>query len=296
MVKEILHIALFNFLQWKRNPRVIVTFLLAFVMCVMLTENSVSFAYQFQSTMQWMEAFVWTFGDPGSIMLSSLLLLLLFADIPFISAFTPYYLIRTKKSRWLCGQITYVVVTIIIFMFFILFTTMVISAPISFKGNIWSETGALIGYSGVGNNLSLPVSIKTMEMSFPYQTAIQVFLLMLLYNLFLVSILLVANLRYEKRKGIITVFIVNLFGLLLNPSLIQYFLKIPDSLIYKARNITGWLSPLNHATYSMHNFGYDFLPRLWMSQLIFLISVVLLLFISYKSLGKYNFSQENDRN
>ena len=40
-------------------------------------------------------------------------------------------------------------------------------------------------------------------------------------------------------------------------------LQLPDELMYKANVAVGWLSPLNQATYQMHNFGYDLLPRLW---------------------------------
>ena len=39
-------------------------------------------------------------------------------------------------------------------------------------------------------------------------------------------------------------------------------MKLPDEFYYKARVIVGWISPLNQATYSMHNFGYDNLPSL----------------------------------
>ena len=41
----------------------------------------------------------------------------------------------------------------------------------------------------------------------------------------------------------------------------------------------GWLSPLNHATYHMHNFGYDLLPRLWQTEAVF-AALILLLFFS----------------
>ena len=49
-----------------------------------------------------------TFGDSNSILLTSLLLVLLFADMPFLGAGVPYYLSRIKRSTWLIGQILYI--------------------------------------------------------------------------------------------------------------------------------------------------------------------------------------------
>ena len=49
----------------------------------------------------------------------------------------------------------------------------------SFLGNVWSETAAMLGYGG-GEGITVPVSIKTMEISTPYQCAAVVFLLMLI--------------------------------------------------------------------------------------------------------------------
>ena len=66
--------------------------------------------------------------------------------------------------------------------------------------------------------------------------------------------------------------------------------QLPDELMYKANVAVGWLSPLNHATYHMHNFGYDLLPRLWQTYLIFGILIVLFFFLSLRAIRKYNFN------
>ena len=102
-IKQSFQIAFYNFRLWKKNPRVIMTFALAFVLCLMLSDKAVSLARSYGTNMQILEAFVWTFGDGNSIMISSLLLILLFADMPFISQGTPYYLYRTKRSLWVWG-------------------------------------------------------------------------------------------------------------------------------------------------------------------------------------------------
>ena len=59
--------------------------------------------------------------------------------------------------------------------------------------------------------------------------------------------------------------------------------------MYKANVAVGWLSPLNHATYHMHNFGYDLLPRLWQTYGIFLLLIALCFYLSLSGVRNYNF-------
>ena len=66
---------------WVRNPRIYLTFALAFVLCFLRSEKAVKCAQEYDTTMQIVEAFVWTFGDSNSLLLSSLLLLLLLSLI-----------------------------------------------------------------------------------------------------------------------------------------------------------------------------------------------------------------------
>ncbi len=288
-IKQVFTVATYNFRRWL-SARVIITFLLAFVLCFMLSDKAVSLTYQYSTTMQLAEGFVWSFGDPNSILLVSLLLMLLFADMPFINAGTPYYLIRTRRVVWLWGQIVYVALATLIFLLFILAATAIVCAPQSFLGNMWSETGAILGYSGAGQSLALPASIKTMEMSTPYACMGSVFLLMLLYTLLLVSIMLAVNIRKGQVWGIVAAFGFSLYGLFLNPDTIQKLFELPESLFYKANVAVGWLSPLNHATYYMHNFGYDYLPQLWMTYLIFIGLIALCFNAALKGMKSFNYN------
>jgi len=288
--KQVFEVVYFNFQCWRKNPRVIMVFILAFVLCMLLTDKAVSFAIGYGTTMQIMEAFVWTFGDANSIMVSSLLLILLFADMPFFSGFTPYYLIRTNRSVWLWGQVLYVILATATYMAFILASTVVISMHISFPGNMWSETGAILAYSGVGAEVMLPASLKTMILSFPYQCAGHIFLLMLGYVLLLASFMLMLNIRFGKFWGVMGAFLLSIYGLLLNPEIFMKVLRLPEAVAWKANVAVGWLSPLNHATFHMHNFGYDYLPRLWMTYAIFAALIFVWLLSAGKKMRTYSFA------
>lgn len=91
-------IAGYNFRLWRGNPRILVTFALAFIMCFLLTDKAVRFAIDHNTTMQLVETFIWSFGDSNSILLSSVLLVMLFADMPFLSSGTPLYCLW--EHRW----------------------------------------------------------------------------------------------------------------------------------------------------------------------------------------------------
>ena len=60
--------------------------------------------------------------------------------------------------------------------------------------------------------------------------------------------------------------------------------------MFYVRRIIGWISPLNHATYGMHDFGYDVLPSIGQSCLIFLLLLLVLVLFTFWTLKTYNFS------
>ena len=283
-------VAAYNFRQWHKNPRIVITFALAFILCFLLTDKAVRFAREYETTMQIAEAFVWTFGDSNSILLSSLLLVLLLADMPFISGGTPLYLMRIDRRTWVTGQAIYVIAATGIYLAFILAATSLVCMSNAFVGDMWSETAAILGYSGAGKAVALPALVKTLEMSTPYPCMATIFLLMLLYTLLMVFIMLVFNLKKGQLAGVVSVFVFSLYGFLLNPQTLKTIFMLPDELMYKANVAVGWMSPLNHATYHMHNFGYDLLPRLWQTYAIFGGLIALCFWFALRAIRRYNFN------
>jgi len=59
--------------------------------------------------------------------------------------------------------------------------------------------------------------------------------------------------------------------------------------MYKINLMIGWISPLSHVTYAKHNFGYDKMPTIGESYLVFAIFMVFLTCISMKALKGYRF-------
>ena len=289
-MREAFAIARYNFRLWRRNPRILITFALTFILCFLLSDKVVRFAQEHNSTMQIVEAFIWSFGDSNSILLSSVLLVMLFADMPFLSSGTPFYLVRTSRRVWITGQVLYTIAATAVYLLFILASTMLLCMRQSFPANMWSPTAAILGYTNAGERLAIPTLVKTLEMSWPYPAMLTIFTLMLGYTLVMVLLMLACNLRFGQAAGVISVLVYSLYGLLMKPDTIQTLLKLPDEAYYIANVTIGWLSPLNHATYHMHNFGYDRLPRLWQSYLIFGILILVGYLASIRAAKKYNFS------
>ena len=77
----------------------IFTFLLEFVLSFLLTGRIMIVMETYDTPVQAIEPFLWTFGDGTAVLLSSLLLLLLFSDLPKMTPVTPYQLIRTTKKK-----------------------------------------------------------------------------------------------------------------------------------------------------------------------------------------------------
>ena len=289
-LKQVWTVSAYNFRGWHKNPRIIITFALAFILCFLLSDKAVQFAQEYGTTMQSVEAFVWTFGDSNSILLASLLLVLLFADMPFLGAGVPYYLSRIRRSTWLWGQILYICLATFLYMLFVLVSTSLVCMRQSFIGNMWSETAAILGYSGAGKAVALPALVKTLEMSTPYECMATIFLLMLFYTLLMVSIMLVVNIKKGQFWGVVSVFLFSLYGFLLNPQTFNVFMQLDSGQMYIANLWAAWLSPLQHATYHMHNFGYDLLPRLWMTYGIFGVLILLCFISALRVMRQYNFN------
>jgi hypothetical protein len=289
-LRQVGAVAAYNFRTWRGNPRIVITFLLAFMLCFLLSDKAVRFAQEYKTSMQIAEAFIWTFADSNSILLASLLLVLLFADLPNLGPGVPYYLMRIDRRTWMLGQILYVVLATLLYLLFILGVTSLLCSNQSFIGNMWSETAAILGYSGAGKAVALPATVKTLEMSTPYPCMATIFGLMLLYTLLMMSVMLAVNIRRGQFWGVVSVFALSLCGFLVQPATFNTFLQLPERQTYIANVLAAWASPLQHATYSMHNFGYDRLPRLWMTYALYAGGILFFFFISLRAMRKYSFS------
>lgn len=287
-LRQGLGIAINNFRSWHKNPKIILSFCLGLIFCFLLSDKVVGFADKHDTILQIMEVFIWTFGDLKSILVISLILILIFSDIPNLGNEVPFVLIRTNRFVWMLGQIIYIILTTFLYTLFIMLSTFILSGRKSFTANMWSKTAAIMGYSNIGQRIAVPAFVKVLEFSFPYEVALHIFGLMLGYSLVLSGIVLLFNIIKDK-AGMIAGVVFSGFGFIVNPEVILNWLHIPTERKVEANIIFGWISPLNHATYYMHNFGYDNLPRLWQSYVFFGLFSLTLFGLSLWRIRSYSF-------
>ena len=288
-VKQVFMVVKANFRRWKNNPQIILAFLLGFVISFLLSNKVIDFAERFDTTLQMFESFIWTFGDAKSILMISLCLLLIFSDFPNLGNDVPLFLVRTTRFRWMLGQLIYVATATIIYVFFILISTCILSVNYSYPANLWSDTAAILGYSDIGRNVAIPSYVKVLERSFPYKCTMELMLLMMGYALLLSVIILFFNMC-KKNMGMVAGVLFSGSGLMLNPTLISEWFDISPERMVDANIIFGWISPLNHATYYMHNFGYDNLPKLWMSYVFFATFILVFFILCLIKIRRYSFN------
>lgn len=287
--KQTLIIAGTAFRRWRKSPQVWLAFALGFVACFLLTDKVMIFAATHESSLQIFEPFIWTFGDANSILLISMCLLLLFADMPNLGNELPFLLARSSRGCFLAGQILYLICSTLMYVVFILVSTCVLVSVDAYAANLWSDSAAILGYSAVGNQIAVPAFVKVLEFSFPYSVMAHIFALMLGYSLFMSGLILCFNL-WRAKLGMIAGALCGAVSFVLNPETISKWLNIPPERMATANIIFGWLSPLNHATYYMHSFGYDSLPKLWMSYLIFAAAGALLFLAAFVRIRHYPFN------
>lgn len=288
-IKQVAAAVRWNFLGFSRNPRVVVTFLFSFILCFFLSDRAMMVADYYDSPMQALEPFIWTFGDATSILLCSLLLILLFLDLPKLSPFTPYMLLRMKKWRWLLAQFFYIFLATVLYMLYVILVTSLLCMQKTYVGNIWSKTAALLAYSQMGKELSVPSTVKVMESTSPLSCSLQIMALLVCYALTLTFLMLWFQMKMGKKAAIGAGLSYSLYGFLLNPDILAKILHKEEYEMFLVRRLSGWISPLNHATYGMHDFGYDVLPSIGQSCMVFLGILLFLSALAFHTLKKYNF-------
>lgn len=280
--------AFVNLRRWRRSPQVWLAFGLGFVICFLLSDKVLLFAHEHDTLLQILEPFIWTFGDSMSVMLVTLPLLLLFADMPNLGNEVPFLLVRMNRAVWLLGQILSMLMGTLAFVGFLLLSSCILAGGSAYPANMWSNTAAILGYSTIGEEIAVPAFVKVLELSFPYPCMLHIFGLMAGYSVMMTSLILCLNL-WKGKAGMAGGIAYSCFGFLMNPEVIAGILGLPKERIREANILFGWISPLNHATYYMHNFGYDNLPRLWHSYLFFGIGSLLLFCIAIWRIRYYAF-------
>ena len=279
-----------NLYALRKNPRFYMSLLLGFLLCWLLTDKTMAISRQYLTDVQIFEPFIWCYADDDSILYASLVMLLMMSAFPRLDAPASYLIFRARRSSWLIGQLLTVLVLTALYCGMILLSSMALCVGHAFLADRWSETATMLSFAPGSFEVALTVLRKTVKLTTPYTCCVQIFLLLFQYVLLQSAFQLAFTLLKSRRAGILAALILNFTGFVLTPDRFMAWLNLPHELQYYANLASAWLSPLQHATYTMHNFGYDLLPRLWVSYLILGGATAILMIISTLTMRRYAFS------
>lgn len=263
--------AQWNLYSIRKNPRIFCGFLLGFCLCCFLMQRIMECSVLFHTDIQIFELFIWCFADSDSILFVSLAILLFLFQIPRLDTPAYYLIFRKGKMDWLLGQALTSVLVSLSYTMFLLGSSMLLALGGSnvVWGNEWSGTATILSFAPENFQVALTVVRKTIKLTTPYDCAATIFFLMAQYILFLTLLNLLFSLMCGKKAGIVAVIVASLYGYLLNPEKLTVLLHVPEEVRYIANVIAAWASPLNHATYAMHRFGYGGFPSMLQSHMVF---------------------------
>ncbi len=280
-----------NLYSLRKNPRFYMSLLLGFLLCWLLTDKTMAISRTYMTNVQLFEPFIWCYADDDSILFSALVMMLMFSAFPRLDTPASYMIFRTARLKWLLGQIVTVFILTLGYTLMILVSSMAMCIGCNvFIANNWSETATMLSFSPASFEVALTVMRKTVKLTTPYGCMIQIFLLLFQYVLLMAMIQLTCTVWKSRRAGVIAALIINFAGYVLTPDRFMTWLELPQEMRYYANLLSAWLSPLQHATYIMHNFGYDLLPRLHTSCLLLGGAALLLMALSLWKMRSFSFS------
>ena len=258
-----------NLYSLRKNPRFYLSLTLGFLLCWLLTDKTMQISRTYLTSVQLVEPFVWCYADGNSILYAALVLMLMLSALPRMDTPASYLIFRTTRRSWLIGQIITVLIITFGYCLMILLSSMLMCIGCNvYATNRWSETATMLSFAPAGFETALTVMRKTVKLTTPWGCCAQIFGLMFQYVLLLSMLQLLFTVLKSKITGILAAILLNFVGFVLTPERFMAWLHLPTEMRYYANVLAAWLSPLQHATYTMHNFGYDLLPRLHVSYLI----------------------------
>lgn len=137
-IRKIWGVARTEYLNWITNPRIIILGVLLVFIKTLAIDPLAARAEKFGDTMIIFEPYIAVGNSSVLSMFTPLVFLILLSDYPRLGGNALFYISRTGKKNWLCGQIIFLIMAIITFEMAILAASMLLSG--GHFGAEWSET------------------------------------------------------------------------------------------------------------------------------------------------------------
>lgn len=132
-------VALWHLKSWKGSARIIIVFLLAVIMTVYQSMEYLGYAKEVDMIVNCLETYILVTNNEVYSVVMFILVLVLFADAPFMDNNSLYVVSRIGRYRWCIGKMLYIIIAAIVFNLVCMLTTVIVSIPYSYPGDIWSS-------------------------------------------------------------------------------------------------------------------------------------------------------------
>lgn len=126
-IRKIWGVARTEYLNWITNPRIIILGVLLIFIKALCIDTLSERAGKFGDTMIIFEPYIAVGNSSVLSMFTPLVFLILLSDYPRLGGNALFYISRTGKKNWLCGQIIFLIMAIITFETAILAASMLLS-------------------------------------------------------------------------------------------------------------------------------------------------------------------------
>lgn len=176
-----------------------------------------------------------------------------FSDLPFVSGWNNYYVLRVGRKKWISKQIIYIVISSVIMTVINILLPFVILLPYTEVGSGWGKVLTTLAKTDAGQQCGLfwKISFQYMSNNTPVQAMIASFIMSVLCMIFVGTFILAVSLITCKTIGIIGI------------SVMIMYVPITVSVGELFQRDVSRLSPISWirvANYGITNYGYEVFP------------------------------------
>lgn len=212
-LRKIWGVAKTEFVGWVTNPRVIILGVLLIFIKTLAIDPLTARAERFGDTMIVFEPFI-AVGNSGALTLFiPLVFLVMFSDYPKLGGNSLFYISRTEKTAWLCGQILFLIMAAAMFLGAILAMSMLFSG--GHFGTEWSEAVRkyIARFPNEAYNFDSQLLPSNLYNQIPMMTALwQTSALLAMYLLSLALIIYLLKILFSSSAGLAGALLVMALG------------------------------------------------------------------------------------
>lgn len=212
-VRKIWGVAKTEYVGWITNPRIIILGVLLIFIKTLAIDPLAARAEKFGDTMIIFEPYI-AVGNSGALTLfMPLVFLVLLSDYPKLGGNSMFYISRTGKRAWLCGQIVFLIMAIVTFMCAVFAASMLFSG--GHFGTEWSEAVRkyIACFPNEAGNFDSHLLPSNLYNQIPMMTAIwQTSALLAAYLLALALIIYLLKILFSSSAGLAGALLVMALG------------------------------------------------------------------------------------